>query len=276
MNIRLMVFTGWVALTLVFATTASAEDQQPLVPLPSIPDYTRGSGWGVALGVGVEYESAYDGSDEYEFEFEPAGALQWRTDNHLFFWEGIELGWRSRIADRWLVQLAGRYEGGREADDSDDGRLDGLEDRDDVLVGVAEVRWTFSDDWRNWIGARLMGGNSDFGWLGVAAAGHRFGSVLDGTGTEAFLFSTFGNSDFINRDFGVTAAESVTSGLPATDLDGGYRSLGLTLIDRRYLIDHVQIISQAGIELYSSDIQDSPITRQDYELEFGISIVYHF
>lgn len=64
----------------------SAEDQRndlPLFPLPSVLDFSRGSGWGVALGAAVEYESAYDGSDEMEFEVEPAGAVHWRRGNHL-------------------------------------------------------------------------------------------------------------------------------------------------------------------------------------------------
>lgn len=248
----------------------------PLVPLPSLFDYTRGVGWGIALGVSVEYGNTYDGSDEYEFEIEPAGAIQYRTGNNLFFWEGMELGWRNRLADKWLVQLAARYEGGREADDSDDGRLDGLEDQDDHIVGVFEFRRSIMDDWRAWLGGRLMAGESSFGALGVLAAGYRFGERQDGTGTELLLFSTFGTSEFINKDFGVTEEESVSSGLAATDLDGGYRSVGLNVIDRRYVTDHIQIISQGGVELYSSDIQESPITKQDYEIELGISAVYQF
>jgi outer membrane scaffolding protein for murein synthesis (MipA/OmpV family) len=261
----------------IFFDDARAEnDELPLVPSPSVFDYTRGTGWGIALGVGVEYGNAYDGSDEYEFEIEPAGAIQYRTGNNLFFWEGIELGWRNRLADKWLVQLAARYEGGREADDSDDGRLDGLEDQDDHIVGVLEFRRAIIDDWRAWLGGRLMFGDSSFGALGVLAAGYRFGERRDGTGTELFLFSTFGTSEFINKDFGVTEEESVSSGLKATDLDGGYRSVGLNVIDRRYLTDHIQIITQGGVELYSSDIQESPIARQDYEIELGISAVYQF
>jgi outer membrane scaffolding protein for murein synthesis (MipA/OmpV family) len=261
----------------IFFDDARAEnDELPLVPSPSVFDYTRGTGWGIALGVGVEYGNAYDGSDEYEFEIEPAGAIQYRTGNNLFFWEGIELGWRNRLADKWLVQLAARYEGGREADDSDDGRLDGLEDQDDHIVGVLEFRRAIIDDWRAWLGGRLMFGDSSFGALGVLAAGYRFGERQDGTGTELLLFSTFGTSEFINKDFGVTEEESVSSGLAATDLNGGYRSVGLNIIDRRYLTDHIQIIAQGGIELYSSDIQESPIARQDYEIELGISAVYQF
>ena len=270
------MLTG-IALVCLIANTAGAlEDNRPLVPLPSVFDFTRGKGWGVALGVGVEYESAYDGSDEYEFEIEPAGAIQYRIGNHLFFWEGYELGWRSRLADKWLVQLNARYESGREADDSDDGRLDGLEDQDDEIVGVAEIRRSIYGDWRAWIAGRVMSGDSSFGTLGIIAAGYRFGSRLNGTGTELFAFSTFGTSDFLNRDFGVTEEESLASGLPATDLSGGYRSTGVSLIDRRYLTEHLHIISRAGIELYSSEIQDSPIARQDYEAEVSLAVVYHF
>lgn len=277
MNNNIYALTLVMVLLAVSGAPLKAEETgQALVPLPSVLDITRGDGWGVALGASVEYETAYDGSDEYEFEVEPAGAVQWRKGNHLFFWEGIELGWRSRMADVWLVQLGARSEGGRTSDDSEDGKLNGLNDQDDHIVGVIEVRRGFGDDWRNWVAGRLMPGESDFGVLGVLAAGHRFGSQIDGTGTEAFVFMTFGSSTFVNKDFGVTPEESITSGLPTTDLSGGYRSTGLTLIDRRYLTNHLQLLSQAGIEYYSSEIQESPIVLNDYEIELSVSLVYQF
>jgi outer membrane scaffolding protein for murein synthesis (MipA/OmpV family) len=247
-----------------------------LVPSPSVTDFTRGDGWGVGLGVGVEYEAAYDGSDEYELEVEPAGAVQWRAGDNLFFWEGMELGWRGLVSDRWLMQGGIRYESGLEPDDSDDGYLDGIEERDSHVVGFAEARRELGREWRNWIAARVMGGPGDFGWLGVLAAGHRFGERVDGNGTEIFLFSTFGTADFINKDFGVTAKDAASSGLPETELDGGFRSVGVQIIDRRYLSRHIQIVTQAGFESYSSDIGDSPIARDDYEYELGISVIWHF
>lgn len=262
------------------ATAASVRGQtateDALVPLPSVFDFTRGGGWGVALGAGVEYEAAYDGSDEYEFELDPAGAIQWRTGNHLLFWEGMELGWRGRLADVWLVQAGARYEGGLEPDDSEDGRLDGLEERDSHLVGFLETRRGFGNDWRHWIGGRVMGGESGFGWLGVLAAGHRFGSHRDGSGSEVYVFSTFGTDEFINKDFGVTAADATASGLAETELDGGYRSTGINFLHRRYLTDHVHLIAAAEAELYSSEIDDSPIARDGYEAGVELSVVYHF
>lgn len=260
------------------SATAMGQDPRPaaLVPLPSVFDFTRGEGWGIALGAGVEYEAAYDGSDEYEVELDPAGAIQWRTGNHLVFWEGMELGWRGRLANVWLVQAGARYEDGLEPDDSEDGALDGLEERDSHVVGFLETRRSLGGDWRNWIGGRVMGGESGFGWLGVLAAGHRFGDQLDGSGTEVFAFSTFGTDDFINKDFGISAEGAEASGLAETELDGGYRSTGINLIHRRYITDHIHLIAAAEAELYSSDIGDSPIARDDYEAGLELSVVWHF
>lgn len=262
----------------LLSTAVHAQTDTPaaLVPLPSVFDFTRGGGWGVALGAGVEYEAAYDGSDEYSLELDPAGAVQWRDGNHLYFWEGMELGWRGRLADVWLVQAGLRNEGGLEPDDSEDGVLDGLEERDSHLVGFLEARRSIGDNWRNWVGGRLMAGESGFGVLGVVAAGHRFGDQVDGTGTEVYVFSTFGSATFINKDFGVTAADSAASGLAQADLDGGYRSTGINLIHRRYIADHTQLIAAAEAERYNSDIGDSPIARDNHEAGVELAIVREF
>lgn len=248
----------------------------PLVPLPSIFDFTGGSGWGVALGVGAEYESAYDGSDEYEAALEPAGVVQWRKGNNLLFWEGTELGWRSLVADQWLLQAGLRHEYGLEPDDSDEGRLDGFAKRDSHLVGFFEARRSIGADWRNWVGTRVMGGQSGFGWLGVLAAGHRFGAAMDGSGSEIYAFTTFGTSTFISKDFGVTATDAIATGLTQLELDGGYRSFGVQLISRLNVTPDIQLIAQAGVEFYNGDIGSSPVARQDYETEVGLALVYRF
>jgi outer membrane protein len=255
---------------------AGEADNEALVPLPSVLDFTGGDGFSIAIGPAVEYEGAYDGSDEIELEVQPAGAVQYRRGNHLFFLEGYELGWRSRLADHWLVQAGIRNEDGLEPDDSDDGRLKGIVPRDSHVVGFLEVRRGIGQDWRNWVAARVMGGQSDFGWLGVLAAGRRFGQQLDGTGTEIYGFVTFGNDTFINKDFGVTAADAIGSGLRQTTLGGGYRSTGLQLVHRRHLTDRLHAIAQAGVETYSSDIGASPIARKDYEFELSLALVWRF
>jgi outer membrane scaffolding protein for murein synthesis (MipA/OmpV family) len=273
---RLSALVAMSSLLISGPALAAEPTTEALVPLPSILDFTDGDGWGVALGASVEYENAYDGADETELEVEPAGAVHYRKGDHLFFWEGMELGWRGRLADVWLVQAGIRNEGGLEPDDSEDGNLDGILPRDSHVVGFLEVRRAVGDDWRNWVAARLMGGPSDFGVLGVVAAGRRFGQQLDGTGTELYGFMTFGNDKFINKDFGVTAADAVGSGLPVTALSGGYRSTGVQLVHRRHLTRKLHAIAQAGVEFYSSDIGDSPIARSDTEFELSLALVWRF
>ena len=273
---RLSALVAMSSLLISGPALAAEPTTEALVPLPSVLDFTDGDGWGIALGVSAEYESAYDGADETELEVEPAGAVHYRKGDHLFFWEGMELGWRGRLADVWLVQAGIRNEGGLEPDDSEDGNLDGILPRDSHVVGFLEVRRAVGDDWRNWVAARLMGGPSDFGVLGVVAAGRRFGQQLDGTGTELYGFMTFGNDKFINKDFGVTAADAVGSGLPVTTLSGGYRSTGVQLVHRRHLTRKLHAIAQAGVEFYSSDIGDSPIARSDTEFELSLALVWRF
>ena len=265
-----------VSLLFVHPTYAEQAAEPALVPLPSVLDFTQGEGFGIALGAGVEYESAYDGADETELAVEPAGAVHYRRGNHLFFWEGMELGWRSRVADVWLVQAGIRNEGGLEPDDSEDGKLKGIQPRDSHVVGFLEVRRGLGSDWRNWVAARVMGGPRDFGLLGVLAAGRRFGQQLDGTGTEVYGFVTFGDDNFINKDFGVTAADAAGSGLRQTTLSGGYRSTGIQLVHRRHLTRKLHAIAQAGVELYSRDIGNSPIARKDNEFEVSLALVWQF
>ena len=264
------------AITAINLIVAHAEEEAPLFPLPFTPDFTRGSGWGIALGLGVEYENAYAGSDEYEFELDPAGAIQWRRGNHLFSWEGLELSWTTRQKDQWYIQVELALEGEREESDSDDGRLDGLDKRDDEFTGSGEVRYAFDREWRNYIGTRISMGDSDFGALGFLLAGHRFGSRQDGSGTEAIVYAKFSDSDNMNREFGISPSEATTSGLAETDLDGGYRSTGLRLVDRRYLSEHIQFVSGLEFEYYSSDVRDSPIAREDFAAEVELAMIYHF
>ena len=251
------------------------EGKGAVVPLPSVDDFTRGEdGWGFGLGVGVEYESAYEGSDEFGFEVEPAGAVQWRRGDDVFFFAGQALGWRGLRADTWLLEAVVAFDEGREEGDSDDGRLDGLGDVDGETQLVLQARRAFDADWRYWLVGRVVTGES--GNLGLFGVGYRFGDRTDGSGSEINLVGVFHDSGVANRDFGITAAQSAASGLDETRLSGGFRSLGLNYNYRHYLNDNWQVFGEALYEQFSSDVQDSPIARSNYEAEVSIGLLYVF
>jgi len=271
--------TGLLLVMLMHASffhTAIAQDgKTALVPLPSVDDFTRGNdGWAFGLGLGVEYEAAYEGSDEYEFEVDPAGALQWRGGDDIFFWAGEALGWRGLRSNTWLFEAAVGFDEGREESDSDDGRLDGLGDGDEGAEIVLQVRRAFDADWRYWLDGRVVTG--DNGSLGLFGVGRRFGDQNDGTGHEIAIAVVFHDSDFANKDFGIDAGQSAASGLDETDLSGGFRSVGFNYNYRHYIDENWQIFGEAVYERYSSDIEDSPIARNNYEAEAGVGIIYVF
>ena len=257
---------------LFFQTALAQDGKTALVPLPSVDDFTRGNdGWAFGLGLGVEYESAYEGSDEFGVEVDPAGAVQWRKGDNIFYWVGEALGWRGLRSDTWLFEAAVRLEEGREESDSDEGRLDGLGDADEGVELVLQARRAFDADWRYWLDGRVVTG--DNGNLGIFGVGRRFGDQNDGTGSEFAIVAVIHDSDRANNEFGIDAGQSAASGLNETDLSGGFRSIGFNYNYRDYINENWQIFGEVLYERFSSDIVDSPIARSNYEAEVGFGFI---
>ncbi|HSG75767.1 MAG TPA: MipA/OmpV family protein [Burkholderiales bacterium] len=260
---------------LFFQTALAQDGKTALVPLPSVEDFTRGNdGWSFGLGLGVEYESAYEGSDEFGFEVDPAGAVQWRTGDDIFYWAGETLGWRGLRSKTWLFDAAVAFDEGREESDSDDGRLNGLGDTDEGAELVLQARRAFDADWRYWLDGRVVTGEN--GSLGIFGVGRRFGDQKDGTGSEIAIVVVYHDSDRANTDFGINAAQSAASGLNQTRLSGGFRSIGFHYNYRDYINKNWQIFGEVLYERYGSDIEDSPIARNNYEAEVGVGFIYVF
>ena len=260
---------------LTFQLASAQENNAALVPLPSLDDFTKGEdGWSFGLGFGIEYETAYEGSDEFGLELQPAGAVQWRSGDNIFYFAGEAFGWRGLQGEKWLLEALLGFEEGREEGDSDDGNLDGLGEQDEGFELVLQARRSFTDDWRYWLVSRVVtGGDGNLGLFGI---GRRFGDQTDGTGHEINLVAVFHDSEYANRGFGINAEQAQASGLAAITLSGGLRSIGVDYSFRHYINDNWQLYGEALFEYYSSDVQDSPIARSDYETEVGIGLIYIF
>lgn len=271
----IVLCTALVMHSLLLPAASAQETRTALVPLPSIDDFSRGKdGWSFALGAGIEYETAYEGSDEFGFELEPAGGLQWRRGNDVFYWVGEAIGWRGLRAETWLFEALIGFDEGRAESDSKKGYLDGLGDSDEGFELVLESRRAFDRDWRYWLVGRLVtGGDGNLGLFGV---GRRFGEKFDGSGSEVNIVAVFHDSKYANKDFGITAEQSAASGLAATNISGGYRSVGINYNYRHYINNNWQIYGEALYEHFSSAVRKSPIARGDFEAEVGIGFIYVF
>lgn len=268
--VLVLLFNGF-----LMATAAAQQTKSPLVPLPSVDDFSNGSdGWSFGLGLGVEYETAYEGSDEFGFEIQPAGAVQWRSGNDIFFFAGEALGWRGLRSDNWLLEAAIGFDEGREENDSDEGHLDGLGDTEEGFELVLQGRRALADNWRYWLVGRAVA--TDEGNLGLVGVGHRFGDKKDGSGHEINAVVVFHDSKYANTGFGITAEQSAASGLAETHLGGGLRSFGLDYNYRYIVNNNWQIFAEALYEYFSSEVRSSPIARSNYEAEIGIGFIYVF
>ncbi|OZB06899.1 MAG: structural protein MipA [Idiomarina sp. 34-48-12] len=202
------------------------------------------------------------------------GAVQWRKGDNIFYFAGEALGWRGLRNDVWLFEATVGFDEGREEADSDDGRLNGLGESDEGAEFVLQARRAFNADWRYWLDGRIIAGED--GNIGLFGVGRRFGEQNDGTGSELAVVAVFHDSDRANKDFGITAAQSTASGLPATSLDSGIRSVGVHYNYRQYINENWLVFVEGLYEHYLGDVADSPITRNNYEAELGVGFIYLF
>lgn len=269
------VLLAVITITLLTQKVFARDEKKALVPLPSVDDFTRGNdGWAFGLGFGVEYETAYEGSDEFGLEFQPAGAVQWRNGKNIFYFAGEAFGWRGVRDNNWLLGALLGFEEGRKENDSDDGRLDGLGEQEEGFELVLQTRRAFTSNWRYWLVGRVVTGGD--GNLVLFGAGHRFGSQIDGTGSEINLVAVFHDSEYANKGFGIDAMQAEASGLDATQLSAGLRSIGVDYSYRHYINNNWQIFGEVLFEYFSSDVRESPISRNNYETEVGVGFIYVF
>ena len=260
---------------------ALAEDNNlALVSLPHVIDYTEGDGWAGAIGFKVEYLTAFHGSDHYLFEVKPEVSIQWRSGNHILFWEGFDLnhtklGWRGLAKDKWLVEAGVQHDIVIPSGRSESVNLE-LPHRGSEISVFFDSKYSLGSDWRNWISGRFSVGSNSYDWQAKVSAGHVFFQGKGNAGAEIIAFSTFGSKDNINTFFGVPELDSDVSGLQQVDLDGGYRSSGFNIVYLSNIAQNLQITAKTGIEFYSSEVKKSDLVRDGSETSADLSVLWKF
>lgn len=239
----------------------------------------------LTIGLGAAVAPDYEGADEYRAL--PLPSLSWKTD--LFTLRtrgpGIEID---------LVPSPGfgfgpilRYDFGR--DDVDDAVVAALPDVEGSLeaggfvsaalpvgaanpLGSGPVLATFRADATQGLGDDGHGGLEASASVGLLMPG-------DPLTLGVNLSTSWADEDYMRSYFGVTAAGSAASGLPAFTPDSGIKDVGASLFASYKLTDNWSATMIASYTRLVGDAADSPIVaRRGSENQFfgGLGLSYTF
>lgn len=246
---------------------------------PPVPPSSLGPDWHLRLGVGPGVAPEFQGAGDVDVvpyalvDAVWAGRvfINWR--NGLF--EEIEdgIGVNAWNLPNLRVALSFRYDKGRE--ESDSSRLRGLGDIDGSVELAAlfrliiEQHWAFSTRLRRDVSGGHEGTLADFllgyeNWL------------PEGVLYDVNFGATWANKDYMKLFFGVSAAQSARSGFDRYEPEGDFRDIffngGVTVyLSERWFVD-----GRSRFALLTGDAADSPIVKDEFQVEAGVAVGYDF
>lgn len=266
------------AITLMTLTAAPAAAQtvpsQPLYRQVDADDTgvhrdAKPKEWDITLGFGAGASPEYPGSDKMEFTPVPVVNIVYR--NRLFL--GPEGLGAYAVRNEWLT-LGGSlaFRGGRDEDDSDN------------LRGMGDISLAFQ--------TRLFGKVNFYGPLYVGARMSRDFGGSDGLTTDLDLGASykvtdklrlsggittaFGDDNYMQKWFGVSAEQSQRSGKPLYDAPGGFYSVGGFFSANYQFDENWGVMGNANLGYLISDAQASPLTVEKFQPKFILAGTYRF
>ncbi|HUK00562.1 MAG TPA: MipA/OmpV family protein [Stellaceae bacterium] len=226
--------------------------------------------WDVSLGVGVAGMPTYDGAKNYRAQPVPLVSIRYRDliflgpgglGVNVVHWGGLRMG-----------PVIG-YGGGRRQ--SDDPHLSGLGDIQAAVTAGAFANYTVG----HWVVAgtvRQAVTHTDDGLLGNVRLDYRQvlvpGKVYLMAGPEL----GFANGRYERTYFGVTPAQSASSGLPEFTPHGGLKEVGLNFGLTYRWSQHVLLRSFGGVRELVDDTGSSPVVQSRTQGFLGVGAAYHF
>ncbi len=256
--------------------------KEPILILPlclclgASPIFAKEQGWAFKVGVGVEYEPTYVGSNEYSTEAGVALEAAYTTANDVTWFAGTDgIGVEFEPFEATRVKLNFEYEFGRDNDD------------DPILTGFAEVEDTIEfqaviirelGDFEVGLGFQQDIRNRGKGFVGFVGAGYEK-ALTDRLSWNANFDLSFANSTHMNTEVGITAADATASGLSRYKASGGYKGASFGLGLDYALTASTTLFANASIETYGSAITDSPLVRDhgsSTTQEASLGVLFNF
>lgn len=257
-----------IALTAMPYTAHGQTD--PLQLNPASPWYALDteSGWHFDLGVGLEYEPSYPGSDKYSTEPDLFARAMYRSDKgHRYFISLGEVGAIFSLSDKTQFQVFLEYEEEREVDDDD--TLVGLNKVDATIEGQFMLARRYGNFSTYAIAQPDLTGDANKGVVWFLGASYdrlladgqwRIGSTLDVSGAD---------SEYMNTEFGISTEEAAITGYPEYQPSSGLKSATWGISAEYWIKPRLSLLTNIETEYYFSEAANSPLIS-DFGRRVGV------
>jgi outer membrane scaffolding protein for murein synthesis (MipA/OmpV family) len=234
--------------------------------------------WRVILGPSSVYQPEYEGSDNYQVK--PGMVLNIRYRGRLFISGGEGFGYDFFRGRNYRAGAALAYDRGRNDDVDGLYGLGGIDPSMQIkLYGEYVFRPQFlgrempvilSLDLRRAVAS--YGGLS--GNIGIY-------SPVAGSKQERYFVFLGGGASFVDDKtadafFGVTAAQSASSGLPVFNPEWGIRSASIGVNAGWFFTDHMLATFAIAGKRLISDVSKSPVVQEEWQFFSSVSLGYAF
>lgn len=230
--------------------------------------------WSLNVGAGVHTSVVSPGIDEYRTQALPYIDLTYRDRYYLSVSRG--LGATLIRTGGFTFDAAFNYDDGREEKDAR-AELRGMGDVKESLEITATAAYAFCE--QSQVDAKFAQSLNDKGYEGfrVELSARTEYSPLPRLTLELQPYISFGSEDTMQALYGVSAAQSLTSGYRRFAPSGGAELCGARISAHVRLTDRWNFVAEADGGALLSDAKDSPITRKDSQLFGGFAaLVYRF
>jgi MipA family protein len=276
---RTLVGGVWSALAAIVwvssAAAADLADDGMAAETVALPDAQ--SAWVVALGGGAGFGTDYEGSDDYAFSPIPAWQISYK--NTLFV-EGLGLRLnavplftqeQSPLSAGAIVQV-GR---GRQEDDND-----ALKNLGDIDAGVDVGGFVAAEFGIVSLNSQILKnvGDGHEGTVANVSAtyNHGFSEKLYGS---VGLSASWADDNYMSKFFGITAAQSLTSGYQKYDAEAGFKDVGINVGMLYNVTDTISAGASLGYSRLLDSAADSPLVKEKgsaNQLSGGLIVTYRF
>ncbi len=233
---------------------------------PNLPE------WRYVAGVSADVQPLYDGSKPYRVEGGPVIDIRYRDIAFLSVGEG--LGVNFIHAKNYRIGVAVGYDLGREVSDYSS-HLHGLGDISPAPVAKLFADWVISKKFPLVLraDARQFVGGAD-GAVGDLEAY----MPLPGSSKRFVMFAgpsiTFADHLYLQREFGVSRAQSLASGYPEFDAQPGTNAEGVGFSATGFVTKHWLINVDGAINRLRGSAAKSPITQETVQRTIDLTLAY--